>query len=96
MSGVIKLSQRSFFISGLNKTSQEETVIIIYKNMIKIFTVSEILGRCVMYLEEKMLNGFTLLFTLKTQTHLAELMHVTTEKKIIDPLALAFGMSYIF
>lgn len=65
------------------------------KNMIKIFTLSEILGRCVIYLEENMLNDFTLLFTLKTQICLAELMHITTEKKIIVPLALAFGMSYI-
>lgn len=63
--------------------------------MIKIFTLSEILGRCVIYLEENMLNDFTLLFTLKTQIFLAELMHITTEKKIIVPLALAFGMSYI-
>lgn len=63
MSGVIRLSQRSCFISVLNKTSQEEKVIITYKNMIKIFTLSEILGRCVTCLEEKMLTGFTLLFT---------------------------------
>lgn len=34
-------------------------------------------------------------FALKVQICLAELMHVTTEKKIV-PLALAFGMSYIF
>lgn len=35
-------------------------------------------------------------FYLKTQICLAELMHVTTEKKIIVLLAIAFGMSYIF
>lgn len=95
MSSVMKLSQRSCFISVLNKTSQEENVTITYKNMIKIFTLSEILGRCVLYLEEKMLNDFTLLFTLKTQICLADLMYVSTEKKRIVPLALAFGMSYI-
>lgn len=57
--------------------------------------LSEILGSCVIYLEEKMLNDFISLFTLKTLS-LAELMHVTTEKKIIVPLVLAFGIPYSF
>lgn len=57
--------------------------------------MSEILGRCVIYLEEKILNDFTLLFTLKAQVCLSDLMHVTTEKKIV-PHALPFALSYIF
>lgn len=67
MSGLTKLSQKTCFVSVLNKISQEEKVIIIYKDMIKMFTFSEILGKCVMYLEEKMLNDSTLILTLKTQ-----------------------------
>jgi len=55
-----------------------------------------VLHICVIYLEEKMLNDLTILLTLRTQVCLADLMHITTKKKVVVPLVLAFGMSYIF
>lgn len=44
MSGLIKLSQKTRFISALSKISREEKVIAVYKNMMKMVTLSDVLS----------------------------------------------------
>lgn len=57
MTGVVKQSQRSCFSSVLNKNLQEEKLTIIYQNIIKNkISLSEILGRHLIYLEDKMVS----------------------------------------
>lgn len=41
------------------KFDKGEKIIITYENMIETFALTTILGRCVMYLEEKRLSDFT-------------------------------------
>lgn len=73
-------SKELFHLCIEKKQTSQVGKVIIFKN---IHIIWNCMSGCNIYLEEKMLYDSTLLFSLKTWICLAELMHATTERKMV-------------